>query len=287
MPSSIHTLLKARLLALPPRGFELFAGDLLEFIGLQQVKVTRYSGDGGIDATGAIEVGEALLSVPVGVQVKRHRRNNVQRSDIDRFVGALSGNYAQGIFITTAGYAPSARLKASSSMPRIATVDGAQLIALMLRHRLGVAGQDGLDEQYFGQFEAQAEVGPEPRSRDQRSAGTLDILDAHVSDPKQPLKRINEPGTPYEIGPGDAALVRPEDDLITMRALSHALRVDTTVLRRWMERGKLVPDSVARDGGSGYFFSPRPYRSDSQRSAGQGASCRQRELATGIHGVRA
>ncbi|NTU79582.1 MAG: restriction endonuclease [Chloroflexales bacterium] len=79
--------IKARLLALPPRAFELFAGDLLVFMGLRDVSVTRYVGDGGIDAYGSLETSAALISIPAGVQVKRHR-GNVQRADIDRFIGA-------------------------------------------------------------------------------------------------------------------------------------------------------------------------------------------------------
>ena len=45
--------------------------------------------------------------LPVGIQVKRYR-NNVQRNDIDRFIGALSGDFPQGIFMTTANYGKNA-----------------------------------------------------------------------------------------------------------------------------------------------------------------------------------
>lgn len=218
--------LKGRLLALPPRAFELFAGDLLEFMGLRGVTVTRYVGDGGVDAAGSIETEDALISIPTGVQVKRHR-SNVQRAEIDRFIGALVGRYAQGIFITTAGYAPQARLKAASAIPRVATVDGDQVAALMLRHRLGVATEPGkLDESYFAAYELQAEA--ERRG---------------VAERREPYRAASEGG----LAP------RPEDDLISLRALSHALRVDTSVLRRSMEQGRLRPDRPAATG-EGYFF---------------------------------
>jgi len=223
--------IKARLLELPPRAFELFAGDLLEFIGLRNVSVTRYSGDGGIDAVGSLETSAAVISIPTGVQVKRYRAN-VQRADIDRFIGALSGQYAQGIFITTAGYARQAALKAVAGIPRVATVDGDQVIALMLQHRLGVAEPDGaagaIDEEYFSQFEAQVAI----RSR-----------------------RVEEQPEAYRVGEarvGRAA--SPEDDLISMRALSHALRVDTSALRRWIEKGQLHPEQTSPNVRGGYFF---------------------------------
>jgi hypothetical protein len=224
--------IKARLLTLPPRAFELFAGDLLEFMGLRDVSVTRYSGDGGIDAIGSLETSIAQISIPTGVQVKRYRAN-VQRADIDRFIGALSGQYPQGIFITTAGYTRQAALKANAGIPRVATVDGDQVVALMLRHRLGVVEPAGsvsrLDEEYFGQFEAQAAAR---------------------------LHRVNERPEAYRVGAETEAMLtaRPEDDLISLRALSHALRVDTTVPRRWIEKGLLRPDQSGSAARGGYFF---------------------------------
>src|SRR5215212_5514545 len=151
--SDIRRHLKQRLLALPPRAFEQFAGDLLVYIGLQNVVVTESIGDGGIDAHGDLIATSNLVRVPTGVQVKRHR-HNVQRPDIDRFIGALGGNFRHGIFITTAGYAPKARAKASSSsVVSIDAVDGDQVAALMMQHSLGVQSLV-LDETYFLSFEA-------------------------------------------------------------------------------------------------------------------------------------
>jgi hypothetical protein len=222
--------LRGRLLALPPRAFELFAGDLLEFMGLRQVTVTRYLSDGGVDAAGSVETEDALISIPTGVQVKRHRAN-VQRPEIDRFIGALAGRYAQGIFITTAGYAPQARLKAASTIPRVATVDGDQVTQLMLRHHLGIAadpgGLGGIDEGFFAEYEAQAEA---------------------------ERRGVAEPRESYLAGPEAGLASRPKDDLISLRALSHALRVDTGALRRWMEQGRLRPDRPTTTSGSGLFF---------------------------------
>lgn len=232
MVNSIRHQLKARLLALPPRAFELFAGELLEFVGLRDVSVTRYSGDGGIDAFGSLEASAGLISIPTGVQVKRHRAN-VQRADIDRFIGALSGRFPQGIFITTAGYAREAARKAAAGFPHVATLDGEQVVALMLRHRLGVGNAGGaagaLDEGYFAQFEFQAGLRP-----------------SHVGDERGAYR------TGADADAGRAA--RPEDDLITLRGLSHALRVDTTTLRRLMEQGRLPPDHTGRGAWGGYFF---------------------------------
>lgn len=223
-PSALQLRISDRLLALPPRAFELFAGDLLEYVGLRNVAVTRYVGDGGIDAEGDLEIAGALALLPTVVQVKR-KRGNIGRPDIDRFIGALNNRYAHGIFITTAGFAPQAVLKAEASIPRVATLGGERLTALMLRYRLGVgSAEDTLDEAYFTQYEAQADAG----------AG-----------------RIGEARISYAAAGAEQA-VRPEDDLISLRALSHALRVDPSVVRRWMDQGKLIPERGGEQ--PGYFF---------------------------------
>jgi hypothetical protein len=263
MPAALSTSpdlrrqLKARLLDLSPRAFELFAGDLLAFIGLQNVVVTRYSGDSGIDAHGDLVAESGFVLVATGVQVKRHR-GNVQRPDIDRFIGALGGHFRHGIFITTAGYAAQARAKAASSpLIKVDTVDGDQVVALMVRHALGVQPSDAaqIDEHYFLDFEAQAaQRGP----------------------------RIGEAAERYRAAPEDSGTtVPPEDDVITMRALSYALRVDTTTVRAWVERGKLAPDKRLEQGGRESLFFRRD-RLDAIRRAlalddapGSGAEWRQ------------
>lgn len=216
LPSNpdIRRRLKDRLLALPPRAFELFAGELLTFIGLQDIQVTAYVGDSGIDANGMLVSESGLVRVPTGVQVKRHRQN-VQRPDVDRFIGALGGRFHHGIFITTAGYALQALEKAHSSpLVRIDTVDGNAVVALMQQHHLGVVGDETLDEAYFVGFESQA---------------TTD-------------GRLHNECETYETGSNATTPIPPEEDLVSLRALSYILRVDTTTIRDWVERGQLTPD---------------------------------------------
>jgi hypothetical protein len=238
MPSSppvhpdIRRQLRARLLDLTPRAFELFAGDLLVYVGLQNVEVTRYVGDGGIDAHGDLTAESGLVCVPTGVQVKRHR-NNVQRPDIDRFIGALAGQYRHGIFITTANYAEQARVKAiSSPLMRVDTVGGDQVVALMLRHQLGTTERSGtskLDERYFAAFETQGSI----------SASVHEEPNTYQTDAAQ----------------SSATPATPDLDVISLRALSYALRVDTTTIRNWIEQGKLIADAHSGTGrNEGFFF---------------------------------
>jgi hypothetical protein len=58
---NIKRQLKARLLDLSPRAFEFFAGELLVYVGLDRVQVTRYIGDGGIDAHGELVAGSGIV----------------------------------------------------------------------------------------------------------------------------------------------------------------------------------------------------------------------------------
>lgn len=226
----IRHQIKQRLMALRPRAFELFAGDLLVYVGLQNVVITRYVSDGGIDAYGDLISESGLMRVAAGVQVKRHRQN-VQRADIDRFIGALGGQFHYGIFITTSGYAHPAQTKAASSpLIHLDTIDGNQVIDLMLKHRLGLQtdfdSSAHLDENYFLGFEDQV------------------------------LPCVSEKREPYDTSSNlNPDAPRPEDDLISLRALSYALRIDSTTIRDWIERGKLVPDrSPTGAGREGFFF---------------------------------
>jgi hypothetical protein len=94
---------------------------------------------------------------------------------------------------------------------------------LIRRHQLGLRPDETIDEAYFAGFELQAAP---PALRD------------------EPF--------PYDLTTQPA---NPADDVISLRALGYALRVDPATLRVWVERGRLQPDrSVALSGGESYFF---------------------------------
>jgi len=228
--------LKDQLLTMSPRAFELFAGEFLVYVGLEKVSVTRYIGDGGIDAQGDLIAGTFRL--PVGVQVKRYR-NNVQRTDIDKFIGALSGRFPQGIFVTTSGYGTPALHKASTSIPRILTLSGSEVISIMLQNSLGLRPAQSshqkltIDPDYFANFEAQRQ-----------------LLLRKISESRQHYT----PGSPQETKEETIDL-EPAEDLISLNALGYALRVDPNRLRRWVESGKLQADGDQKVGERhNYYF---------------------------------
>ncbi len=233
--------LKQQLLALSARRFEFFAGDFLVYVGLEAVSVTRYIGDGGIDASGDLVTGP--FRIPVGIQVKRHR-NNVQRPDIDRFIGALSKRFSEGLFLTTAHYAPAALQKAATSIPRILTLDGDQVVSVMVEHHLGLklsqfkAPHLEIDPDYFAAFEAMRTLlaGQVREASPEYTIGSSG-LDAHESQEGQTID------------------LRPEQDLISLNALGYALRTDPTRVRRWVENDTLHPDATQLSGERrSYYF---------------------------------
>ena len=134
-------LLKARLLRdlkkFSPAAFETFGKRLLEKYGFEKMRVTRISKDGGIDGDGKLKVGLAYMRV--AFQCKRWTRTNVRRREVDEFRGAISGDYQQGIYFTTARFAAGA--KAVSIKPGavpIILIDGPGIVELMIEKSFGV-----------------------------------------------------------------------------------------------------------------------------------------------------
>lgn len=230
--------LKQQLLSMSARSFEFFAGEFLVYTGLEAVSVTRYIGDGGIDALGDLIAGR--FRIPIGIQVKRHR-NNVQRPDIDKFIGALSGRFSEGMFMTTSGYAPGALQKAANSIPRVLTLDGEQIVSIMMEQGLGLkpslynAHKLDIDPDYFTTFEARKK-----------------LLAGRVSETPQDYTT-----TPKSAFAADEQTIdlKPEEDLISLNALGYALRVDPTRVRRWLENGTLQADATQTLGErANYYF---------------------------------
>ena len=220
--------LKNQLLNMSPRGFELFAGEFLVYVGLEKVSVTRYIGDGGIDAEGDLIA--STFRIPVGVQVKRYRKN-VQRTDIDKFIGALSGRFSEGLFVTTANYGATASKKASVNIPKILTLNGDQVTSIMLENKLGLQLPRGgseklrIDPEYFAAFEARKI-----------------LLSRKIEESRQTYISDSNDNNPDKINDTNTIDLNPEDDLISINALGYALRIDPNTLRRWIESGKLQVD---------------------------------------------
>lgn len=115
--------------------FELLVNDLISRMGFGRAETTEPSGDRGID--GYI-YGDRLGLNVICVQAKRYDGHNVQRPEIDRFIGALEGR--DGVFVTCSGFSPEAKKKAEKTCTnsKIALVDGEQLVGFMIEYNVGV-----------------------------------------------------------------------------------------------------------------------------------------------------
>jgi hypothetical protein len=131
---------RGKLLAMRPRGFEVFVKDLLVHCGLRDVCVTQLSADGGVDVVarmgGRIWILENML---VQVQAKRWL-HSVGRKEVAELRGSLQP-FARGAVITTSHFTRAALYEATESGKNpIALVDGFRLSKIVLDEKFQILG---------------------------------------------------------------------------------------------------------------------------------------------------
>lgn len=137
---------------LTPRGFEHFCREFLAHLGYRSVEVTRRSQDGGIDGFGDFRQG--AISIRSAFQAKKWTDNSVGRPEVDKFRGAIQGDFDHGVFLTTSRFSKDA--KAASYKKGAITIlllDGAAITDLLVERGLGVRKLPlfiyDLDEEFF------------------------------------------------------------------------------------------------------------------------------------------
>lgn len=123
--------------ALSPQEFEQFCVSLLRLLGYQELKVTGSGADGGIDGHGLFRQG--VVSIRSAFQAKRWKENPVGRPEIDKFRGAIQGDYDHGVFLTTARFtrdAEAASIKKGAIS--LLLLDGDAIAETMIRSGIGV-----------------------------------------------------------------------------------------------------------------------------------------------------
>lgn len=155
---SIQKDLLERILGESPAFFEYLVIELLKAMGYGEsgdiAEAVGKSGDGGID--GIIYEDKLGLDV-VYVQAKRYEPGNtVGRPALQSFIGSLSGFSAtKGVFITTSSFSSNVEEYLKSVQQRVVTIDGDQLVKLMLENGVGVRLESSyqvfkVDEDFFG-----------------------------------------------------------------------------------------------------------------------------------------
>jgi len=139
--SALSVDLLNRVLAQSPQFFERLVVELLQSMGYGEAgnlsEAIGKSGDGGID--GIIHQDNLGLDV-VYIQAKRYEPGNtVGRPDLQKFIGSLSGFSAtKGVFITTSSFSSNVADYLRSVQQRVVTIDGTQLVELMIQNGVGV-----------------------------------------------------------------------------------------------------------------------------------------------------
>jgi restriction system protein len=133
----IKKRLLTELRGLTPRAFEHFCRELLTQLGFRSVEVTRRSQDGGIDGHGDFRQG--AISIRSAFQAKRWTDAPVGRPEIDRFRGAIQGEYDHGVFLTTSRFSRDAiQSSFKKGAITILLLDGQAIADLLVERGLGV-----------------------------------------------------------------------------------------------------------------------------------------------------
>jgi restriction system protein len=123
-----------QILTLDDKEFEILVGHLLTALGFEGSEVTGRTGDGGVDATGELNVAN-LAKVKVFVQAKRYKLGSkISASTVRQLRQAIPFG-GQGAFITTADFQSSATdVALEAGFPRIGLINGRQLVELLIEH---------------------------------------------------------------------------------------------------------------------------------------------------------
>jgi restriction system protein len=123
-----------QVLELDDKEFEILVGHLLTALGFEGSEVIGKSGDGGVDATGELNVAN-LAKVKVFVQAKRYKADiRIASSTVRQLRQAIPFG-GQGAFITTARFQEKAYdVALEAGFPRIGLINGNQLVDLLVEH---------------------------------------------------------------------------------------------------------------------------------------------------------
>ena len=140
----IKTKLLDKIKTISPKDFEILVGNLLEKMGYGEYTRTGKTGDNGID--GFLCVDE-LGFKKTYMQAKKWKYPVGER-ELRDFVGALKSN-SDGVFITTSRFTPAAKKYIEFTHVNLKTIDGTQLVELLIKYGITVKRTAVIDDDYF------------------------------------------------------------------------------------------------------------------------------------------
>lgn len=136
LPAAFHPYraVLEHVLKLDDTEFEILVGHLLTALGFEGSEVTGKSGDGGVDATGELNVAN-LVKVKLFVQAKRYKLGTRIAPNVVKALRANIPAGGQGALITTADFQDKAHdVALEPGFPRIGLINGNQLVDLLIEH---------------------------------------------------------------------------------------------------------------------------------------------------------
>ena len=129
-----HRSILDRLMELDAKEFELLITHLLAALGFEGTEHTGKPGDGGVDATGELNIA-GMAKVKIFVQAKRYQPDKVIRSSDVKALRQSIPHTGQGAFITTAQFDKNCKeIALDPNFPRIGLINGSQLVDLLTEH---------------------------------------------------------------------------------------------------------------------------------------------------------
>ena len=122
------------ILELDDQEFEILITHILTALGFEGSEHKGKVGDGGVDATGELNVAN-MAKIKIFVQAKRYKLGSKINANVVKALRANIPSGGQGAFITTAGYQKKAKeIAVEAGFPRIGLINGEQLVDILAEH---------------------------------------------------------------------------------------------------------------------------------------------------------
>jgi restriction system protein len=123
-----------RILELDDKEFEILITHLLTALGFEGAEHTGKVGDGGVDATGELDVSN-LAKIKIFVQAKRYKLEARITANVVKALRQNIPSNGQGAFIVTCDFQSAAKdIALEPGFPRIGLINGNQLVDILVEH---------------------------------------------------------------------------------------------------------------------------------------------------------
>lgn len=129
-----YTSILNRILELDDQEFEILITHILNAVGFEGSEHTGKVNDGGVDATGELNVAN-MAKIKLFVQAKRYKLGSRISPNVVKALRSNIPSGGQGALITTAGFQKKAKeIAIEPGFPRIGLIDGEQLVDILAEY---------------------------------------------------------------------------------------------------------------------------------------------------------